>query len=354
MTPRTPVARLSALLLAVGLLGAACSKKPSASGTVTLLTQEKALLTDVVRPFTEANPKLKLEAATFLSENDAVAKLQAGDTSDVVYACVTDTHRLVTGGLVQAIDTSRLSAWGQLFPYYANSDQIRSGGKVYLAPAFGGTTGIITNTQQVPGGVTSFKQLMEDPSLAGKVTIEDNPRYGIAMGALALGMNDPYDLSDAQLGQVKDWYLAHRAQIKAFFTSGSQFESLFKSGDVVAGFGYKGSDVGLAKDNIPVAFTRASEGALTWTCGYTIGAHATNLNGAYALLNWFLSPTAQDVYATKYDQMVTNQQSLGPLTPALRQAIGMGDITQLDSSTPTQVPANYAAWQAAWQAITSA
>jgi spermidine/putrescine transport system substrate-binding protein len=350
----TPTRRLAALLLALALAGTACSKKAGATGTVTLLTQTKALLTDVIRPFTEQNPKLKLDATTFLSENDAVAKLQAGSTADVVYACVTDTHRLVTGGLVQPIDTSRLSAWGTLFPYYANADQIRSAGKVYIAPAFGGTTGIITNTQEVPGGVTSFKQLMEDPALAGKVTIEDNPRYGIAMGALALGMTEPYDLSDAQLGQVKDWYLAHRAQVKAFFTSGSQFESLFKTGDVVAGFGYKGSDVGLAKDNVPVAFTRASEGALTWTCGYAIGAHATNLPGAYALLNWFLSPTAQDVYATKYDQMVTNQQSLGPLAPAVRQAIGMGDLTQLDASTPTQVPANYAAWQAAWQAITSA
>ena len=52
--------------------------------------------------------------------------------------------------------------------------------------------------------------------------------------------------------------------------------------------------------------------------------------------------------------MVTNQQSLGPLAPSVRQAIGMGDLTQLDASTPTQLPANYAAWQAAWQAITSA
>src|SRR2546422_740199 len=98
----------------------------AAARAVTLLTQTKALLTDVIRPFPEANPKLKLDATTFVSENDAVAKLQAGSTADVVYACVTDTHRLVTGGLIQPIDTSRLSTWGTLFPYYANSDQIRS------------------------------------------------------------------------------------------------------------------------------------------------------------------------------------------------------------------------------------
>ena len=166
--PGTPTRRFAAILLALALAGTACSKKSGASGTVTLLTQTKALLTDVVRPFTEANPKLKLDATTFVSENDAVAKLQAGSTADVVYACVTDTHRLVTGGLIQPIDTSRLSTWGTLFPYYANSDQIRSGGKVYIAPAFGGTTGIIANTQQVPGGVRSFKLRL---SCAGKVML---------------------------------------------------------------------------------------------------------------------------------------------------------------------------------------
>ena len=88
------------------------------------------------------------------------------------------------------------------------------------------------------------------------------------MGALALGYQDPYNLTDADLAKVKHWYLDHVTQVRAFYSSQSEFSDLYTKGDIVAAFGYKGYDVGLAKQSVPVAFEPASEGALTWTCGY--------------------------------------------------------------------------------------
>jgi spermidine/putrescine transport system substrate-binding protein len=260
----------------------------------------------------------------------------------------------VSPGLVQPIDTSKLTAWDSLFPYFKDSAQIRVGDKVYMAPAFGGTTGLIYDPDKVPGGVDSFQQLMEDPALEGKVAIEDNPKYGIAMAALALSFKDPYDLTDADLEHVKEWYVEHRSQIRAFYSDESDFFDLYQSGDVVAAFGYKGYDVGLAKQGASVAFAPASEGALTWTCGYSIGATAQNLDGAYALLDWFLSPEAQAVYATKLNQMATNEATLDTLPQSVVEEIGLADPTELDASIPTQVPPNYDRWQDVWQEITSA
>ena len=356
MKLRSPKSRLAAILLSVALVGVACSKNSggSQSGSVNLLTFKSALLPDVIKPFTDANPDLSLQATTFDTEDEAVAKLQAGSRADVVYACLTDTERLVSAGLVQPIDTTRLTAWDSLFPYFKDSSQIRVGDKVYMVPAFGGTTGLLFNPDEVPGGVTSFRQLLEDPALKGKVAIEDNPKYGIAMGALALGFKDPYDLTDADLAQVKQWYIEHKSQIRAFYSDESDFFNLYQSGDIVAGFGYKGYDVGLAKQGASVTFAPASEGALTWTCGYSIGANATNLDGAYALLDWFLSPQAQSVYATSLNQMATNTATLDSLPQSVVEEIGMTDPAQLDSSIPTQVPANYDQWQTVWQEITSA
>jgi spermidine/putrescine-binding protein len=223
-----------------------------------------------------------------------------------------------------------------------------------MVPAFGGTTGLIYNPDEVPGGVSSFKQLLEDPALEGKVAIEDNPKYGIAMAALALGFEDPYDLTDADLAQVKDWYIEHKAQIRAFYSDESDFFDLYQNGDIVAGFGYKGYDVGLAKQGATVTFAPASEGALTWTCGYSLGASAQNLDAAYSLLEWFLTPEAQAVYATKLNQMATNSATLDALPQSVVEEIGLADPGSLDSSIPTQVPANYDRWQEVWAEITSA
>lgn len=355
MMSRGPLRRTTLLLLSLTLLGVACSKgSGSSSSTVSLLTYQNSLLSEVVKPFQDANPSLKLDASTFTSEDDAIAKLQGGAKTDVVYACLTDTDRLASAGLVQPIDTGRLSAWNTLFPYFKNSSQISVGDKVYVVPVFGGTTGLIYNPNKLPGGVSSFQQLITDPTLAGKVAIEDNPKYGIAMGALALGYQDPYALSDADLAKVKQWYLAHLSNIRAFYGSQSEFSDLYTKGEIVAAFGYKGYDVGLRKQSEPVAFQPASEGALTWTCGYAIGANAQNLDGAYKLLNWLLSPQAQTAYATSLDQMPTNQAALSSMPGSLADDVGLSDPTQLDRSIPTQIPANYDRWQQVWQRITSA
>lgn len=356
MKLRSPIGRLAAILIPLALVGVACSEGSgtSRSGTVVFLTFENSLLPEVIGPFTEANPNLKLQASTFRTQDEAIAKLEAGSKADVVYACLTDTQRLVSGGLVQPIDTGRIAAWDTLFPYFKGSAQIRVGDKVYMVPAFGGTTGLIYDPDEVPGGVASFRQLLEDPALEGKVAIEDNPKYGIAMGALALGYEDPYDLTDADLAQVKRWYVEHRSQIRAFFSDESDFFDLYQSGEVVAAFGYKGYDVGLAKQGASVTFAPASEGALTWTCGYSIGANAKELDGAYSLLDWFLTPEAQAVYATKLNQMATNQATLESLSQSVVEEIGLAEPAQLDASIPTQVPANYDRWQDVWQEITSA
>jgi len=285
------MSRLAAILMCVALLGVACSKGSgsSPSGAVVFLTFESSLLPEAIKPFTDANPDLKLQASTFSRQDEAIAKLQGGFKADVVYACLTDTQRLVDAGLVQPIDTGRIEAWNSLFPYFKDSAQIRVGDKVYMVPAFGGTTGLLYDPDMVPGGVASFRALIEDPALEGKVAIEDNPKYGIAMAALALGFEDPYDLTDADLAQVKDWYIEHKSQIRAFYSDESDFFDLYQSGDIVAAFGYKGYDVGLAKQGASVTFAPASEGALTWTCGYSLGASAQEVDGGYSLLDWFLT-----------------------------------------------------------------
>ncbi len=356
MAQRGQRSRLAAVLVSVALVGVACSSGSGSggSGDLSFLTFQGSLLPDVIKPFTDAHPDLKLQATTFDTQDEAIAKLQGGFKADVVYACLTDTQRLVSDGLVQPIDTSRIADWDTLFPYFKDSEQIRVGDKVYMVPAFGGTTGLVYDPEKIPDGLTSFRQLMEDPALEGKVAIEDNPKYGIAMAALALGFEDPYDLTDADLAQVKKWYLDHTSQIRAFFSDESDFFDLYQSGEVVAAFAYKGYDVGLAKQGASVTFTPASEGALTWTCGYSIGANAPNLDGAYALLDWFLAPAAQSVYATKLNQMATSQATLDALPGSVAEEIGLADPTSLDTSIPTQVPPNYDRWQKVWQEITSA
>ena len=79
---------------------------------------EDELVPQVLGPFKEANPNLDVQTATFTSSDEAVTKLQAGFQADVVNVCVRDTQRLVDLGLIQPIDTSRITDWDSIIPAF--------------------------------------------------------------------------------------------------------------------------------------------------------------------------------------------------------------------------------------------
>ena len=86
---------------------------------------------------------------------------------------------------------------------------------------------------------------------------------------------------------------------------------LFKSGEIdVVVPGYKGSTETLQKDGEPVEYALASEGQLTWTCGYSIGANAANVDGAYALINHYAQPETQGWQAENFFYLVSNEATL--------------------------------------------
>jgi spermidine/putrescine-binding protein len=364
MKRRTKLLGLLVTLITLTFAGAACGTSGSSQsdgtatnpkGTVTLFAYSDSFVPSIINPLKKKYPDLTIKSAQFNSQDEMVTKLRAGFQPDVIFACETDTKRLVAGGLVQPIDTSRVNAWNSLFPYFKNSPDIRENGKVYVMPNIGGTTGILYNPSKIPGGVTSYKQLLTDPALKGKVSVEDNAKYSIAMGALALGIKHPYDLTNADLQRVKAWFIAHKSNIKAFFSGDSDFLNLFHSGEITAGFGYKGYDTILSSEHVPNVYLTASEGALTWTCGYSIGRHATNMNAVYALLNWYVSPRVQAIYARTYTEIVTDQATLPLLPKSLVSAIGLSDPAQLAAKgIPTQVPSNYDQWLNVWAEIKAA
>ena len=80
MKLRRSTVRLAAILMSLALLGGACSKDSgsNASGSVVLLTFENALLPEAIKPFTDANPDLDLQATTFSSQDRPSRSSRAG------------------------------------------------------------------------------------------------------------------------------------------------------------------------------------------------------------------------------------------------------------------------------------
>ncbi|MGZ3383249.1 MAG: ABC transporter substrate-binding protein, partial [Isosphaeraceae bacterium] len=305
---------------------------------------EDELVPQVLDPFKAANPNLTVQTATFTSSDEAVTKLQAGFQADVVNVCVRDTQRLVDLNLIQPIDTARITDWANIIPAFKNFAGVTVNGTVYMVPNEGGIAGLIWNPKLVPGGLTSWRDVFENPALAGKATMEDSPYYGIAIAALALGYQDPYNLSTSDLQKVKDYFIAHKSQFRTFYEGDSQFLNLYKSGEIAGGMGFNDYPVTLAQTGQKADFAPASEGTLTWTCGWAIPKSAQNLDAAYAMINHYLSPQAQDYYAVHYNYWISNQLSIEALPQDVVTRLSLDHPDVMQTAIATQIASNYDEW----------
>jgi spermidine/putrescine transport system substrate-binding protein len=363
-----PSIRALGVVAALALVAAACgdsetSQEPTTgtggstgpvSGSLTFFAYEDAFEPALLDPFEEANPEVDVRTAAFASGDETVTKLQGGFQADVVNVCVEDTTRMVNLGLLQPIDTSRIPAWGTMFPAFRDLEGVSVDGEVYLAPMVGGTSGIMYNAEAVPEGFDSYASVF-DEAYAGRIGLDDDPLSGIALSAMALGIEDPLNLDDAELEQVKQFLIEKKPLLRSLVKGDSDIYQLFKSGEIdVVVPGYKGSTETLQKDGEPVEYALASEGQLTWTCGYSIGANAQNVDAAYALINHYAQPETQGWQAENFFYLVSNEETLDAVPAKVVEEAGLEDPGNFANAIPYTVPENYDAWQQVWREFKAA
>jgi spermidine/putrescine transport system substrate-binding protein len=361
--------RLVAVVAALVLAGAACSgdgggeEPPGATGATTAPAQpsgnlrvfafEDSLIPEVVEPFEAKYPDVKVQGAAFNSGDEALTKLEAGFQTDVVEVCIREVPRYTASGVLMPLDPSRLESWGSVFPAFKEGG-VGADGETYVAVAQGGPAGVVWNPDEFPQGVTSYRQLFEDPALKGRVAMDGTPYYMIAIGALALGHENPYDLTQEELDQVTQYFIQQKDQFRSFYQGDADFLSLYRNGEIVAAASFPGYEGQLAKDGFDIAFNFAEEGTLTWMCGMGISANADNVDAAYAWLNHFLSTDIQKYFAEEWRYLASNEETLSVLDQKTIEALQMTDPEWLSRAIPTQIAENYDAWLEAVRQIKSA
>lgn len=348
------------LCLAVGLAGCGGDSSEgrqndgSLSGSLTFFGYEDSLRKEVMGPFEKRHPELEVRKAPYSSGDEAITKLRGGFRADVVEVCVDYAERMARLELLQPVDPSRIAAWGDLFPMLRDADGVRIGEEYWLVPTVGGTSGIVFDPRVIPEGIDSYRDLLTDPRLEGKVALEDNASLTIALAALALGYEDPWTLTEEDLERVKAFLIERKRMLRTLVKGDSDFLNLYRSGEIVAAFGYPDYELALRRENVPARFTFAKEGQLTWICGYGLGAQAQNLEAAYALLQWQAEPSIQAYFAKTYGYLVSNERTLDVLDEKLVRRLKLDRPEQLEAAIPLRTPENYERWLEIWREFKAA
>lgn len=329
--------------------GSATSSAPS--GTLRLFSYSDGFAPAYMKRFHDLYPNVNLVTSAFGNGDEAVAKMQAGFQADVVNSCVDEnTLTMVQDGLYQPLDLSRIPDWKNVFPAMKDLPGVAVGGKVYMIPVDAGTAGIMYNADVVTTPPTSWLDLF-DPQWQGRASIEDNSTTAIDIGALSNGISDPLSMTSDQLGTVKDFLIAHKSQFRSYFQSDADITNLFKSGEVVISSGYPGTTEIMRRDGLNVKFAVAKEGQMLWTCGYGIATGASNIDAAYALLNYYLDWHQELFEAKTWSYEVANMLVLKHASAALIQEASLEAPNSFANAIPASPPTDRQAWTAAWQEV---
>ena len=317
-----------------------------ATGSLKFFAYGDTVVDPMLDPFRKANPDLDLKVATFDSNKAAAAKLSGGFEADVVEVCTDEMQPLLLRGLLRPLDPKAVPAFNDLA--FSDAPEVRDeNGNVLFVPASAGPQGLIVNTDEIdPDTVTSWNDLYDD-AYAGDVALEATPLTAIGEAALAMGMDDPMNLSDEQVEEVKQFLLDHRDNIRAFADSDASMVNLFKSGEAVISDGGRGTVQTMVDDGVPTEWIAPKEGALSWVCGLAITSNAQNIDAAYKLINYYASPKAQ---AISGDQgfVAMNPKALPLVSPEFRKS---ADPRNLANAIPQTEPDNADVYERAWQEV---
>ena len=320
-----PVSRRGVLAgAAAAAFLAACSKKISTGGDAKSggssvpdqLESELSIYNwaDYVHPKTypafEKEFDIKITEDNFPSNEDALAKLQAGAQGyDLVVPTGYMVEIMIAEGLLMELDHSKIPNLSLVEPQFL--DTPFDPGNKYSIPKDFGTTGYGVRTEFVKEEMKSWEDFYRLASkYSGRyVVLDSSPEVvGSALKMLGYSYNsvEPKEIEEAtkELLTLKPHVRKITSSMRELLISGECYVGLTWNGEV----GYVALDAADARYVVP------EEGTEIWTDNWSVVSGAPHPAAAHAYLNWSLEPEnqARDTEYHYYGGVVEGEEEFLP------------------------------------------
>ncbi|KES22774.1 MULTISPECIES: putative ABC transporter substrate-binding protein YdcS [Pseudomonas] len=237
--------------------------------------------------------------------SDEMVSLMAKGGYDLVTASGDASLRLIYGKRVQPIDPELIPNWKNVDARLKDAPWYTVSGKTYGTPYQWGPNVLMYNTKVFPKAPDSWSVVFQAQDLPdgkpnkGRVQAYDGPIY-IADAALylkstqpELGIQDPYQLTEAQYGAVLDLLRKQHSLIHRYWHDATVQMSDFKNEGVAASSSWPYQANALKAEKQPIATVFPKEGVTGWADTTMLHAEAAHPNCAYKWMNWSLEPKVQ-------------------------------------------------------------
>lgn len=282
------------------------------SGTVNFTTWPSYFAQENLDNFTK-NTGVKINVSIFGSNEEMLAKLQAGSTGWDVF--VPTNYAISTYkdlGLIEELDLSRLPNYDAASQEKRFTEQGVIDGKTYAVPKDWGTTGFVYNSKATPEKPTSWKEFFDltQGPWSGRVMVHDYQLTTIGNAlkyhGFSFNSNDEKELAEAEKLLI--------ASKPHLFGINSDYKPSLIAGDAWASVCWTGDATQLQRDMPEMTYVLAKEGGEIWSDFYAIPKGGQNIDAAYALMDFLLTPeiNAKEVQAHGYPSTDARTNKLVP------------------------------------------
>ncbi|MBT2471124.1 spermidine/putrescine ABC transporter substrate-binding protein [Streptomyces sp. ISL-66] len=218
-------------------------------------------------------------------------QLAAGQDTGRDLIVVTDwlASRIIRLGWAQKLDPAHLPhAYANLIPQFRNPDW--DPGRAYSYPWTGLDTVIAYNTKATGGKkVDSVTQMLDDPSLKGRVGFLTEMRDSVGMTLLDQG-KDPANFTDSDydeaIGRLQKG--VDKNQIRRF--TGNDYTSDLDKGDLAACLAWAGDVIQLQAGNPDIQYAIPAAGYISSSDNLLVPAKARHKANAEKLIDYYYEP----------------------------------------------------------------
>lgn len=283
---------LGAAGLAVGMVPLA-PRRAAAAGDIMLMTWAGYDMPDAMPAFVEKYGGLP-DISIFGEEEEGLQKMRAGFNPDISHPCNYSVGRWRRSGLFKPLDSSRLSHYADVFDELKVLPDTNDAEGTWFFPWDWGTSSVLFRTDLAPeyaGPENHSWKILFDPKYTQRLGVFDAVDGAVIVAALVAGVPDPFDMSDAELAQVKALMLEQRKVLRSYWTDVSSIEQGLASGEIVASYAWPYNVAPLKAQGVPVEYMVPKEGILTYACGLMVlKDHPGPEQAIYDLIDAMLSP----------------------------------------------------------------
>ncbi|ESY16904.1 ABC transporter substrate-binding protein [Mesorhizobium sp. LNJC394B00] len=280
--------------------------------------------------------------AFFGDEDEAFEKVRSGFKADLGHPCSQSVTKWREAGLLQPLDTSRITGWKDLNPGIMAMKDLAttSDGKAWFMPWDWGNTQLTYNSDKIDAKDVQSLKAFADPKFKGRVSIGDNVDDAYALASLAMGLKDWTKMTDDQFKQASDFLRQVHKNVRSYWTDTTDVVQLLSGGEVDLAWAWNDATVQSVAAGVPIKSKKdTDEGISTWVCGYVLFKDAPgNVDKAYDYLNAINDPETAKVLVKDWGYGQANAKGMAGVDPAILKEKGYDDVQKFVDKTLFQSP----------------